>query len=614
MLTNKVTLKISALLASSLVLTGCGFAFAGYPMATPASCSYTPTSGPQVGQEIEIPLEINVSDQTPGQDEPFTISVFPADFVLPAGLTTEEANALVVVDQASGYFRAGGIQVLNPEYTADPNPSASPVFDPSFVGLPLTSVPTSSATPSPSSNPGSYEAPSNQTNEQIFMTLSNTGTTTWSDPTKSLQEKLQLVDVGLEEENDFARLVLPGIISVRCASDPKGTIRAAKAIYPNYLDNLSDITISADSNSGQTLTGTMRFPANAPQSGYVTGIVFVDNKTLINPEYDTSVSSLWVKLINATELANGNPVDGTPILEFDTLGEFSAQLTEYSNGAIDYRLGSYRGLDNATVQTTTRPDAGEYLMFVAFSDDSIDPHTTKTAFFKVTISETGNTVGVQNLSNYGLEFGSTPTPVEPAAVVSSVSPSITSVLPANVSAAGGTKVTIRGSNLLGASVVVGDKPAALVSNTDDSIEFITPPSNAGKLGATDVKLSTYAGATTIQGALTYEKVAAPVAVTKPVVRKISGFLGGSSSIIASQKAPLKRISAEAAKFKVAACVGYSGGGIHTASDRAMALNRAKAVCASLKRANPALMVRISTNATNLGFSAAARKVEIRLSH
>ncbi len=608
MSTNKVLPTLSTLLASALVLTGCVF---GYEFSTPASCTYTPIGG---GDPVEIPLEVNFSDQSPDQNADLTITVFPADYELPAGLTMEDAQDLVIVDHAVGPYVPGGVNAVDPQYS--PGPSASASFDPSFVGIPVSSpspTPSSSLDPSfdPSATPspeetGTYEAPTSESNARVFMTLPDVGPNAWFSTDTSMAEKLGLE--GIQNSNDFVRLSAPGIISVRCAEDPKGTIRAAKAIYPGYLDTLSPLTVQADSNQTEALTGTLTFPVEVPATGYVTGYLFQSNPDSFRSEYIDSIGALWLTYLQ-TESTNAG-ASGMPYLALGSQDDNGINNFSYTDRQIDYKIGIYG--DNWE-ETDVRPAAGEYWFLAGFTAANSDYEVSQTAFFRVTISETGNAVEVETLSNFGLDIGSTPEPIEPAAVASTISPSITSVLPAKVSVAGGTKVTVKGSFLSGASVMVGDKPAALVSNTDGSIEFITPPSAAGKLGVIDVKLNTYAGAVTVQDGLTYEKAGVASAAVKPVVRKIDGFSGGSYVILPSQKAQLKRIGVEAAKFTSATCVGYVRGGMLNSSDRVLASNRAKAICASLKSANPSLKVQTSISPTNNGLTSAARKVDIKLS-
>lgn len=607
---KSVASKVGFLLTSTLVLTGCAY---GYMLQTPASCPVTVLTGePPVQRTLDLPLEISLSDQTPGEDEPLAISVFRDEDLERVGVTREYANALVVVDQATGFYRAQGFNALNSSIvpSESPSPGASPSFDPAFIGFPVTSTPSPTADPSQSPDPGVFEAPSEYSNASVFMPLSATGETSWANPASSLKEKLDSV-TAWNESDEYARLVMPGIISVRCVGDAVGVIRAAKEIFPNYLDDVSPLVISADPNSDQSLSGTLTLPNEVPESGYVQAGMFIDDPSVIDANFGDSIGSLWLKFLKAQETNSFNAI-GSPNL---LLGDLEYQLNSapFSNRTLSYRIGSQ--VDNGsggTVPSVVRPAAGEYLMFMSFSDTEFSNSNLRTAFFKVTISDTGNPVEVQTLSNYGLEIGSTPGPIEPAAVGASTSPSITSVLPAQVSAAGGTKVTVTGTHLSGASVLVGDVPAALISNTDGSIEFTAPPSPAGKLGKADLKLTTAAGIITVQDGVTYVK-AASAAVIRPVVRKVSAFVGDSPKLTTSHLVALKSISMEAAAFKSVSCVGYVGGGIRTAADRALAVGRAKAVCAKLKAANPNLKVRVTASAKDFGMEPSARKVEITLS-
>ena len=611
---KSVASKVGFLITSTLVLTGCVY---GYVLQTPASCPVTVlTDEPPFQRTLDLPLEITVSDQTPSEDEPFSISVFREEDLERAGITREYANALVAVDQATGFYRAEGFNAVTATIEAletpspGATPSASPSFDPAFVGFPLSPTPSPTADPSQSPEAGEFSAPSEHSNASVFMPFSNEGENSWWSPTSSLKQKLNVVESS-EQNNEYGRVVMPGIISVRCAEDAIGTIRAAKEIFPNYLDNVSPIQIAADPNSNQALTGTLTLPAEISVDGFLQAGIFVDDPTALNADYSDSISSLWLKFLMAQE-SGAFYSPGSPLL---LLGDSAEQLAvaPYSNRTVPYTIGSLvdDGLGGTTI-SNQRPAAGEYLMFMAVSDQEFVGTNMRSAFFKIVITETGNQVEVQSLANYGLEIGSTPGPIEPAAVRASISPSITSVLPAEVSVAGGTKVTVKGAHLSGASVLVGDVPAALISNTDGAIEFNAPPSPAGKLGKVDVKLTTSAGIITVQDGVTYVK--APVAaVIRPVLRKVSGFAGGSKVLPSSQKAAMKLIAVEAARFDSATCVGYSAGGIRTAADRALAVGRAKAVCAQLKKANPGLEVRVTAKSTNLGAGASGRVVEVSLS-
>ena len=603
-----------------MVLAGCAY---GFNLTTRASCFVEPSTS---GEAIEVPLDIQLSDNSPVGDQALDIDIVAQGFDS-EGL---DINSQVVVEHATGFYRPGGINSLfqpqTPSASPSPSESANPLSDfyldsnPDFIGFALSNYSDNLSR--------DYDSPGPQEAAAVFRPLStddvdrvgpNDGPAWWN--SSSFAEKISLTDAetaSLSQEQN--RLVMPGIISVRCADDAPGTIRAAKAIYPNYIDGAAPLVFDASADVNRELSGTLNLPTEVPfVNGSMQAILFADQPNLFAGEMPDSISSLWIKLI-ALEVGGSYGSQGTPMMLLGDQTEPFGAGVAFENRQIPYRIGTFGESEDASgsVYRDTRPAAGEYWLFTAYiptvtDSDLIDGDLVRTAFFKVTISESGTAVTAAAVADLARDFEA---PVEPSpvAVAASVSPSITSVLPSNVSAAGGTKVTVKGSNLSGASVMVGDAPAALVSNTDGSIEFITPPSAAGKLGVTDLKLKTHAGAITAQGALTYEKAAvAPVTVVKPVLRKLQGFSGDSSAIISSHKASLKRIGAEATKFTSATCVGYVGGGIRTASDRTLATNRAKAVCASLKSANPNLKVRISTDSTNFGFSAAARKVEIKLS-
>ena len=82
-------------------------------------------------------------------------------------------------------------------------------------------------------------------------------------------------------------------------------------------------------------------------------------------------------------------------------------------------------------------------------------------------------------------------------------PAISAVSPARGSVAGGTQVSISGSNfLVGATTVtIGGQPATNVAVAgDDSLTAVVP---GGPVGTTDVVVSTFAGTATASGAFTY---------------------------------------------------------------------------------------------------------------
>ncbi|WP_155413334.1 autotransporter outer membrane beta-barrel domain-containing protein, partial [Rhodopseudomonas palustris] len=104
-----------------------------------------------------------------------------------------------------------------------------------------------------------------------------------------------------------------------------------------------------------------------------------------------------------------------------------------------------------------------------------------------------------------------------------LSPSISTVSPNAGPTAGGTSVTITGTNLSGVtSVTIGGAAATLGTNTSTSIVVTTP---AGTAGARDVVVTTAGGSVTSTGGFTY---AGPPAIS--TISPSSGPTGGGSSV------------------------------------------------------------------------------------
>ena len=98
-------------------------------------------------------------------------------------------------------------------------------------------------------------------------------------------------------------------------------------------------------------------------------------------------------------------------------------------------------------------------------------------------------------------------------------PTITTIAPSSGSAAGGTTITITGTNLTGATVLVAGKPASsVVVSSATSMTAVTP---AGTEGSQNVDVTTAGGTVTKVGGFTY--IAVPTITTvAPVLGPIAG--------------------------------------------------------------------------------------------
>ena len=109
----------------------------------------------------------------------------------------------------------------------------------------------------------------------------------------------------------------------------------------------------------------------------------------------------------------------------------------------------------------------------------------------------------------------------PAIPGGTTSPTVSSISPKMGLPAGGTKVTITGANLIGASVEFGTKAATIVSDTAGQI-VVKSPAGAGLVSVT---VTTADGTSTVSSAakFTYTTLAGlPVRPTIPGGHKVTG--------------------------------------------------------------------------------------------
>jgi formylglycine-generating enzyme required for sulfatase activity len=109
-------------------------------------------------------------------------------------------------------------------------------------------------------------------------------------------------------------------------------------------------------------------------------------------------------------------------------------------------------------------------------------------------------VTTADISMVLLDFGACP--VNP--------PTITAVTPSYAPTAGGTTITITGTELAGASAVTvrGNAATSVTVVSDTTVTAVTPP---GSLGAANVQVTTPGGTATISGAFTYVNAPPPLA-------------------------------------------------------------------------------------------------------
>ncbi|MDS1137542.1 beta strand repeat-containing protein, partial [Nitratireductor indicus] len=296
---------------------------------------------------------------------------------------------------------------------------------------------------------------------------------------------------------------------------------AANLVYTvTRSQNLSSSTIvnlgytgSADASdyTGATLTVTI-------PSGSTSGIV------VINPSADLSVEAdetVVVSIQSGSGYTIGAPSSATGTILNDDLGvltinnatipegdsgtqaiPFTISLSSPAGpGGVTFDIATADGTATAgedyqaksMVGATIAPGESTYVFSVdVYGDTSNEPNET---FFvnitNVTNAITGDGQGVGTIVNDDL-----------------AGPSITSISPNNGPEAGGTSVTITGTNFTGATAVTfgGTAAASFTVNSSTTISAVTP---AGTAGAVDVAVTTAGGTDTETGGFTYNPPVLP---------------------------------------------------------------------------------------------------------
>jgi hypothetical protein len=228
------------------------------------------------------------------------------------------------------------------------------------------------------------------------------------------------------------------------------------------------------------------------------------------------------------------------------------------------------------------------------------PSSAATGTFDVQVTDSLNATVVKTIS---FVVGAAAQSSQPQ----SQAPSITQLSPRTVSTAGGSSVTITGSNLQNATVTVGGISVTPTSNNSTSLTFVVP---AGLTGQVPVVLSTSLGILTFSNAITAIELPAiePNSITRTLV--FDFFAPGSSQITVAHKSKLAAL--ESSEFKSVVCQGFTMGPTVLATDRRLALARANAVCAAIKKAHPNLITLRTTGTTETGVGGKVRRVEVTL--
>ena len=299
-----------------------------------------------------------------------------------------------------------------------------------------------------------------------------------------------------------------------------------------YVANATSSTVSVIDTTTNTLVGTIHV-GNTPQGILVTpngSLVYVANATSSTVSViDTTTNTLvgTIQVGNGPEGIAVNP-DGSRIYVANYGSNTVSVIDTTTNTSVDtINLGSGTGpqgiavtpdgahvyvtnIINGTVTVIQTSDntvvgainVGVYPLGVAVTPDGSRVYVANYHDSTVSVIDTA-TRGVTTLSGMGLNsplaFG--------AFIVSGPPPTLSGVSPLSGPVAGGTNVTITGTNLSNVlSVTFGGILGTITARTATSI-MVTAPAHPS--GATDVVVTTANGSATAAGAFTYLTAASP---------------------------------------------------------------------------------------------------------
>ncbi|MBX9452656.1 MAG: cadherin-like beta sandwich domain-containing protein [Mesorhizobium sp.] len=300
--------------------------------------------------------------------------------------------------------------------------------------------------------------------------------------------------------------VSPASVSEDGAGNLVYTVTRSQNLSSSTIVNLG-YTGSADASdyTGETLTVTI-------PSGSTSGIV------VINPSADVTVEAdetVIVSIQSGTGYTIGAPSSATGTILNDDLGTLTINnvtIPEGDSGTqtvpFTISLSQPAGPSGVTFDITTAngtATAGEDYEAKSILGATIAPGGSTYSFNVDVYGDTTNEpneiflVNITNVTNAILGDGQ-----GAGTIVNDdlAGPSITNISPNNGPEAGGTSVTITGTNFTGATAVTfgGTAAASFAVNSSTTISAVTP---AGTAGAVDVAVTTPGGTNTETGGFTY---------------------------------------------------------------------------------------------------------------
>jgi hypothetical protein len=304
-------------------------------------------------------------------------------------------------------------------------------------------------------------------------------------------------------------------VTVTTYSGTSSTSAADHYTYNSVAPTVTAVSPNADTTAGGnyvTITGTNFTGATAVNFGSTAAAFWVNS--------NTSITAL--EPVHAA-----GTVDITVVTPSGTSGTSAADQFTYNCTAntptvtaVSPSSGPTGGGTSVTLTGTNFTGATQvYFGSVAATSFTVNSSTSITA---TAPNQTAGTVDITVSTVYGVSASS----AADHYTYNGTAPTVTAASPTSGPAAGGTQVTITGTNLNGATAVKFGSTAA-TSFTVISATQITATSPAGSAGTVDITVTTPYGTSAISSADQYTYVAAP---TVTAVSPTSGTTAGGTSV------------------------------------------------------------------------------------